>query len=231
MPEFCQWIDRTAQLNNMVQLSWFAAYTASHHEKHVFNQLVHRNVEAYLPMYKSSRQWQKRPLVTLDLPLFPNYVFVRISRKQRSDVLGTPGVFSIVGSASNAWELPEREIETLRNGLHQRKVEPHPYLVIGERARVKTGVLAGLEGVIVRKKNNLNIVLTLDRIMQSIAIEVDAAELEPVPDRSKRSADLLQTPRDRNSLRTFQDPNRLIQPVQYPASLSSRLSRAGALSE
>lgn len=221
MPEFCQWMDGAAQMNSAAQLSWFAAYTASHHEKQVLNQFTHRNVEAYLPLYKTSRKWQKRPSVTLDLPLFPNYVFVRISRKQRVDVLGTPGVFSIVGSASNAWELPEREIEALRKGLHERKVEPHPYLVVGERARVKTGVLAGLEGVIVRKKNSLKIVLTLDQIMQSVAIEVDAAELEPVPDKSKRPAASLPPLRDRNAVRSFHDPNRLIPPVRYPASVSS----------
>lgn len=221
MPEFNQSMDGATQVNSAAQVSWFAAYTASHHEKQVLNQFAYRNVEAYLPLYKASRKWQKRPSITLDLPLFPNYVFVRISRKQRVDVLGTPGVFSIVGSASNAWELPEREIEALRNGLHERKVEPHPYLVVGERARVKTGVLAGLEGVMVRKKNSLKIVLTLDQIMQSVAIEVDATELEPVPNKSKRFAETLPTPRDRNRLRSFHDPNKLIPPMRYPARVST----------
>jgi transcription antitermination factor NusG len=189
MLEFHENISRTARVPTAMTAKWFAAYTASHHEKHVLDHLAHRNVESFLPLYKASRQWKKRPSMTLELPLFPNYVFIRISRNQRADVLGTPGVFSIVGSASNAWELPEREIETLRNGLHERKVEPHPYLVVGERARVKSGVLAGLEGVIVRKKNDLNIVLTLDRIMQSIAIEVEAKELEPAPERPKLPVD------------------------------------------
>ncbi|MGH9563969.1 MAG: transcription termination/antitermination protein NusG [Terracidiphilus sp.] len=222
MLELPKKIDWTAPVRPATALQWFAAYTASHHEKQVLNQLTLRNVESYLPVYKASRQWQKRASVTLDLPLFPNYVFVRISRNQRAAVLGTPGVFSIVGSASNAWELPEREIEALRNGLHERKVEPHPYLVIGERARVKTGMLAGLEGVIVRRKTNLNIVLTLDQIMQSVAIEVDAAELEPVPDKSKPVvANWLQMSRDRDGLRAVQDPNRLMPPWRNPASLSS----------
>lgn len=207
MPEFYEEIDKTARVRTAMTPKWFAAYTASHHEKHVLNQLAHRNVESYLPLYKASRQWQKRPSVTLDLPLFPNYVFVRISRNQRADVLGTPGVFSIVGSASNAWELPEREIEALRSGLNERNVEPHPYLVVGERARVKSGALAGLEGVIVRKKNNLNIVLTLDNIMQSIAIEVEAKELEPVPEKPKRPVDSVRTLRDRDGMRTYQNPN------------------------
>jgi transcription antitermination factor NusG len=161
-------------------VKWYAAYTATHHEKHVQQQLADRRVESFLPLYSIRRQWKKRLPATAQLPLFPNYVFVRISRAERGAVLGTPGVFAIVGAGAHAWELPEREIEALRNGLHERKIEPHPYLVVGERARVASAVLAGLEGVILRKKNNLHIVLSLDQIMQSVAIEVDASELEPV---------------------------------------------------
>ena len=107
-------------------------------------------------------------------------IFVRIERGQRTAVLGTPGVFSLVGSAREAWELPEREVEALRSAILLRKLEPHPYLVIGERARVRSGMLAGLEGVIVRRKNNLHIVISLDQIMRSVAIEVEADELEPL---------------------------------------------------
>ena len=170
---------------------WFAAYTASRHEKRVCEQLALRQVDSFLPLYKTSSQWKKRTPVTLNLPLFPNYVFIRISSKERKAVLQTPGVHSIVGSGTSGWELPEKEIEALRNGLCERKIEPHPYLVVGERARVASGVLAGLEGVIVRKKNSLQIVLSLDQIVRSVAIEVDASELEPIsilPTRSRNQA-------------------------------------------
>jgi len=160
---------------------WFAAYTASHHEKQVARQLSDRLVHSYLPLYKAQRRWKKRPALTIDIPLFPNYVFVRIPRSQRNAVLGTPGVYSIVGSRSNPWELPGWEIEALRAGLPKRKAQPHPYLAIGDRARIKSGVMAGLEGVIVRQKNNLHLVLSLDQIMQSIAIEVAPEELDAIP--------------------------------------------------
>lgn len=159
---------------------WFAAYTASHHEKHVLDLLTDRRVESFLPLYKTRRQWKKRAPVNLEVPLFPNYIFVRIASEQRAAVLGTPGVYSIVGDGKDAWELPEREIEALRSGIRNRTIEPHPYLVVGERARVRSGVLAGLEGVIQRKNNHLRIVLTLDRIMRSVAVEVGADELEPL---------------------------------------------------
>lgn len=168
------------EYNDPATEKWLAAYTATHHEKQVLEHFEDRQIEAYLPLYKVKRRWKKRPPVTLDLPLFPNYVFVRIAHSQRIAVLGTPGVYSIVGSALRPWELPVREIEALRNGLYERKAEPHPYLVVGERARIKSGIMAGLEGVIVRQKNNLHLILSLDQIMQSIAIEVEPEELEPI---------------------------------------------------
>jgi transcription antitermination factor NusG len=76
--------------------------------------------------------------------------------------------------------LPDVEVEALRTGLNLRRAEPHPLLTIGQRARIRSGALAGLEGIVVRKNNSLRFVLTMDLIMQSIAVEVDAEELEPI---------------------------------------------------
>lgn len=157
---------------------WFAVYTTPRHEKHVSELATDRGIETFLPLYRTARQWKKRCPVVLELPLFPTYVFVRMTQGDRGAVLGLPGVLSIVGSAREPWPLPDFEIEALRSGMHLRKVEPHPYLVVGERARIKAGPMAGMEGVLVRKKNSLRVVLTLDNIMQSVAVEVDANDLE-----------------------------------------------------
>ena len=159
---------------------WFAVYTTPRHEKHVSETLAERQIETFLPLYRANRQWQKSRPVVLELPLFPTYVFVRIGRQARSVILGTPGVLSIVGSSKEAWPLPDFEIDALRSGLLERKIEPHPYLVVGERVRIMAGVMAGVEGVLVRKKNDLRVVLSLDTIMRSVAVEVNAGDIEPV---------------------------------------------------
>ena len=158
---------------------WFAVYTTPRHEKHVSEILAERQIEAFLPLYRTNRQWKKSRPVVLELPLFPTYVFVRIARQARGAVLGTPGVLSIVGSSREAWPLPDLEINALRSGLRERKIEPHPYLVVGERVRIMAGVMAGVEGVLVRKKNDLRVVLSLDTIMRSVAVEVNADDIEP----------------------------------------------------
>jgi transcription antitermination factor NusG len=165
---------------------WFAAYTTPRHEKHVSELLAERQIETFLPLYRTARQWKKSTPVVLELPLFPTYVFVHIDRQSRGAVLNLPGVLSIVGSSKEPWPLPDFDIEVLRRGMQAHKVEPHPYLKIGERVRVKAGMMAGVEGILVRKKNEFRVVLSLDAIMQSVAVEVDADDLE-VADRLAES--------------------------------------------
>jgi transcription antitermination factor NusG len=155
-------------------------YTTPRHEKHVSEILSDRQIETFLPLYRTTKQWKKSRPVVLELPLFPTYVFVRIERQARGSVLATPGVLSIVGSSKEAWPLPDFEIAALRSGLLERKIEPHPYLVIGERVRIIAGVMAGVEGVLARKKNEFRVVLSLDTIMQRVAVEVGTDEVEPV---------------------------------------------------
>jgi len=161
--------------------SWFAVYTSSRHEKRVQQHLSQRGIEHFLPLYRSQRKWSDGSRVTLDLPLFPGYIFVSIRRFERVRVLEVPGVLAIVGGTGREpAPLLEFEINALRTGLHLRQVEPHPFLTVGERVRIRSGALAGMEGVVVRMKNALRVILTMDLILQSIAVEVDARELEPV---------------------------------------------------
>jgi transcription antitermination factor NusG len=117
----------------------------------------------------------------LDLPLFPGYVFVRLPLRDRLSVLQTPSVVRLVGFGGQPVPLLDQEIETLRQGLaYETRFEPHPYLKVGRRVRVKTGPLQGLEGILLRKKSTSRFILTLDLIMRSVAAEIDVAELELV---------------------------------------------------
>ena len=160
--------------------SWFAVYTTPRHEKSVARQFEVRQIEAYLPLYQTVRRWRNGCRVKVDQPLFPNYIFVSLQRHEHVRVLQTPGVLSLVGSGRQPSPLASSEIESLRAGLPLREFEPHPYLVAGDRVRIHSGALAGMVGVLVRKKKNLRVVLSLNLIMQSVAVEVGMDEIEPV---------------------------------------------------
>jgi transcription antitermination factor NusG len=168
-------------LDSRSEPRWFAVYTASRHEKRVAQHLAQREIEHYLPLYRSARKWSDGSKVILDLPLFPGYLFVHIRRTERVRVLEVPGALAVVGgSGREPIPMPDDAIESLRTGLHLRAVEPHPLLRIGQRARIRSGALAGMEGIVLRKKNNLRMVLTLEYIQRSIAVEVSADDLEPL---------------------------------------------------
>jgi transcription antitermination factor NusG len=90
-------------------------------------------------------------------------------------------VAKLVGFNGMPTALPEAEMEALRTGLAGGvRAEPHPYLTVGRKVRVRTGSLAGLEGMLVRRKNSTRFVISLDLIMRSVAVEVDAADVRPV---------------------------------------------------
>lgn len=172
-----------AQVGSEVTSSarWFALYTTCRHEKRIAQHLSQREIEHYLPLYQADRKWRDGSRVTLDLPLFPGYIFVRIQRSQRVSVLSVPGALSVVGgTGGEPAPLPDGAIEALRWGLIEHRVEPHPLLRVGQFARIRSGAFAGMEGIVVRKKSGFRVVLTLEQIMQSVAVELDEEDVEPL---------------------------------------------------
>jgi transcription antitermination factor NusG len=163
-----------------VSPQWFAVYTASRHEKRVHQLLTEKQIESFLPLYRTTRHWKKRRQTAAEVPLFPNYLFVRIGRSARGTVLSVPGVLLIVGSGRDPSPLPDCEVDTMRTGILLNIVEPHSYLGTGERARITKGPFAGMTGVVLHIRNKVRVVLTIEHIKQSFAVEVAAEDLESV---------------------------------------------------
>lgn len=161
-----------------MQHRWYAIYTQARHEKTVAHLLTERSVETFLPLYRSLRCWKDRRK-QIDLALFPSYVFVRIAIEQRLRVLQVPGVVNVVGFNGQFPALPDQEINSLRQGLENHVyAEPYPYLRAGKKVRVVRGPMAGAEGLLARKKDKYRVVISLDLLMRSVALEIDASDLE-----------------------------------------------------
>jgi len=165
-------------LSEYVHPHWYAAYTCSNQERRVTEHLAQRSVEHFLPLYESVRRWKDRRK-TLQQPLFPGYVFVRLALRDRLRILEVPNVVRLVGFGGHPAALPENEIEALRlSAAAHLRAEPHPYLTAGRRVRIRSGPLEGVEGILVRKKNAVRVVLSLDLIARAAAVEVDVADIE-----------------------------------------------------
>jgi transcription antitermination factor NusG len=160
---------------------WFAVYTAPRHEKRVELHFQQRKIDHYLPLYHSERRWNNGLRVNISLPIFPSYIFAQFAWRERGRVLEVPGVLAIVGGTGREpAALSDAEIERLRVGLNLRHAEPHSLLTMGQRVRIREGAFSGMEGVLIRKRSSLRVVLTVSFIMQSVAVEVNECELEPV---------------------------------------------------
>lgn len=175
-------VDET--VNSSAAALWYAAYTSANHEKRVAEQLGQKGIENFLPLYDSVRHRKDRR-VRLQLPLFPGYVFVRLPLSEKLKVLQVAGVARLVGFGDKPVSLPEEEMESLRRGAcGEVRMEPHPYLTEGRRVRIMRGPLTGMEGILLRRKGSVRLVLSIDLIMRSIAVDVDAADVRPIDGRT-----------------------------------------------
>ncbi len=173
-------IDHGILSTDSFQLRWYAAYTCANHEKRVREQLEQRSVESFLPVYETIRRWKDRRM-HLQLPLFPGYIFVRMALVDRLRVLQVPSVVRLVGFNGHLSALPDEEIEGLKKGLAGGvRAEPHPFLTVGRRVRLKSGPLAGMQGILLRQKGNFRVVMSIDLIQRAVAVDAEAADVEPL---------------------------------------------------
>jgi transcription antitermination factor NusG len=157
---------------------WHALYTRHQHEKTIADLLSRKGFHVFLPLYNTTHRWKDRTKA-LSLPLFPSYVFVKGGLDRQLQLITTPGVYMILAVAGRAAVIPEEEISVIQRMVSSSlQVEPHPFLKCGDRVRVTTGALEGIEGILVRKKNSLRLVLSVELLMKSVAVEVDAWAVE-----------------------------------------------------
>jgi transcription antitermination factor NusG len=158
---------------------WYALYTSSRHEKVVAKQLEERQIETFLPLYRTWHRWKDRKK-QLELPLFPGYVFVQMNSGNRVDLLRVPGVAYLVTFLGKPAPVAGAEIDILRRGLGSSVLQPHPYLKAGRKVRIRSGPMAGVEGIFVRRKDIVRVVLSISLIESSVAMEIDETDVEPI---------------------------------------------------
>ena len=157
---------------------WYAIQTRSRHEKRVAEQLRARSIESFLPIHRCRRKWRNGVLADLELPLFPGYLFARPAIGERAILLQLPGIVGFAASTAHPTPVPDDDIDALRKMAENLGAEPHPFLNVGDRVRIVAGPLAGWEGILIRRKQELRLVLSIQIIMRSISVEVSELDIE-----------------------------------------------------
>ena len=157
---------------------WYAVYTRSRHEKKVADALSSKKISAFLPRRRVMRRWKDRRK-EIELPLFSGYVFVKTSMREKLSILRTPGVVTIVGDARGPIAIPDQQISGIEKLVASNlKYDPVPYLKEGARVSIVHGPLSGVEGILLEKRKKCRLVLSVDLIQQSTALEIDVADTD-----------------------------------------------------
>jgi transcriptional antiterminator NusG len=161
--------------------SWYAIRTRSRHEKLVREQLVTRpGVEVFLPLWARWSYWKDRKK-RVEFPLFPGYCFARLEYGDRLLVLKAVGVVDLLGMNGHPEPIPDNEISAIQRLVESSlPYDPHPYLTEGMQVEVIRGPLSGVRGCLVRKERCARLVISVNLIRQSAAVEIDAADVAPI---------------------------------------------------
>jgi transcription elongation factor/antiterminator RfaH len=167
---------------------WYAVQCWLRKESMIAAQLEGQGFECFLPKYKSLREWSDRKK-EVEQPLFPGYLFCRFDYTQRRPVVVTPGVLQVVGCGRTPTPIEEREIEAIQIAVASGVPgQPWPYLEVGEKVRIHTGKLSGLEGILVNFKGHHRVVLSVTLLQRSVALEVDLAWVASLEKKNEKKA-------------------------------------------
>ena len=166
-------------MNALPTHPWYGIRTRSNHEKVAATVLAGKGYQQFLPVYRSRRRWSDR-IVESEKPLFPGYVFCRFDANNKLPIMTTPGVISVIGFGNELAPITDREIESIRailaSGL---AAEPCPFLRAGQRIRVTHGALAGIEGLLVQKKSEWRMIVSIEMLQRAVSVEIDRENITP----------------------------------------------------
>jgi transcriptional antiterminator NusG len=164
--------------------SWFALRVRPKHEKTVATHLSRLGFDEYVPLQRVRRRWSDR-VKLLDAPLFPGYIFCRFGYSERLRVLNSPGVESVVGCGKTDVPVDDSEIAAVRTLVASGRPLAHlPFLRIGQNVLIERGPLAGIRGVVLRDESAWRVVVSVEALDRSIAVEVDREVLQTWPSTS-----------------------------------------------
>lgn len=169
---------RGACASSPAERLWFALTVKSRHEKMVTQLLTNKGYETFLPLYTRRHQYARRAR-QFELPLFPGYLFCRFDAAACLPVLTTPGVLRVVGSGRAPVPVDNGEIAALQKAIAAKvTMTPYPYWRSGQRGRITSGALAGVEGVVVSGKQPMKLILSVSLLQRSVLLEIDASRVD-----------------------------------------------------
>jgi len=162
---------------------WYALQLRTHWESSTAAMLSNKGYQVFLPTYKPLKRGRSKA-TEVQSPLFPGYLFCRFNVFDRLPVLITPGVITVVRSGRTPIPVENSELEAVQKMVSTGlRVEPCPYLEVGQLVRIEDGALRGIEGILTSFKGAQRIVVSISLLRRSVALEIDRSVVSPIQPR------------------------------------------------
>lgn len=160
---------------------WYAVYTRPRAEKLVYNRLLEVDIEVFLPMQKTLRQWSDRKKI-VEKPLLSSYVFVRTRKKHFPVVYKINGIVKFVTFEGQPVAIPQNQIDNLRlliNSDAEIEVTSEKFSQ-GDSVEVVSGSLVGLTGELINIRRSKKVIVRIDKLDQNIVVTIPLTFLKKI---------------------------------------------------
>ncbi len=171
-------MENKVSINMLKERKWYALYTKSRNEKKVYQNLIEKNIETYLPVEKKLKQWSDRKK-WVEEPMIRSYIFVKIFLYELQDVLQTPGVVTIIRFGGSPEAIPENQINTIKKILSNDidyEISSEKF-EIGQKVEVASGKLKGIKGELINNLNKYKVLIRIESINQNLLVQINPTNL------------------------------------------------------
>ncbi len=167
------------KLSQANKTNWYVFYTCPRAEKIVYQELLKREYDAYLPLIKTIRIWKNRQKKKIELPLFPNYIFVNTQRAELYNIVKLPKVATYISCGNTPSIIREKDIEIIRKMLtYGQSISINSEFTEGDKVRIIHGPLIGHEGILIKQKGKTRFGIKLKEINQSVFVDICVSSIE-----------------------------------------------------
>ncbi|MBB5622481.1 transcription elongation factor/antiterminator RfaH [Pedobacter cryoconitis] len=158
---------------------WYVVYTYPQLEKNIERALSRANITCFLPVQKVTKQWSDRKK-TVEVALFPNYIFVKTTPQERFDILNFYGVSHYVCCSKQPVVVSDSDIDIIRKLNVEPDLTVERSIQMGETVDIIDGPFEGFKGVVFERKGRKRFGIKIDTLNQFVSFEVDQSSIRPV---------------------------------------------------
>lgn len=168
--------------NNNLTPNWYVIYTYPRAERKVNNKIKELGIETFLPLHMVVRQWKDRKK-KLELPLFPNYVFINSIANRRYNVFQVNGVVKFVSFEGKPAIIPEAKIKALKKILKgEVEISNNNFYEKGMKVKIRQGKFFGSEGVLIRRNGKTRLMVQIEALNTCVSVDISTNDVEPITD-------------------------------------------------